>query len=248
MRLKLRAIQERIVINFYKRLGYKIVHFLHIGKTGGTAIKSAMLENNGVVLKKYLIKNKCLFALHKHNFHLDSVKDGEYAFFVIRDPIERFVSGFYSRMRKGLPHKYNRWRPEEEQAFNFFSTPNQLAEALSNSDPKIREEAISAMKNILHVRNSVWEWFLNEEFFLKNKHKFVFILKQKTLNHDFKAFQDSLRVDLGELPTDPIKAHQMPTNLDKKLSDLAIQNLKDWYKRDYEFLDMLKQQQLIDHK
>lgn len=247
MRLKLRAIKENLFISFYKLLGYKIIHFLHIGKTGGTAIKSTMLENKGVVQKKFLIKDKHLFALHKHDFHLDKVRKGEFAFFVIRDPIERFVSGFYSRMRKGLPHKYNRWKPEEEYAFSIFETPNQLAEALSNESEKVRNDATNAMKHILHVRNSVWEWFLSEDYLASNREKILYILKQKNLNEDFSSFQKLLQVNLGELPTDPVKAHQMPSNLDKKLSDIAIQNLRDWYKRDYEFLEWLKKEQLISN-
>ena len=69
------------------------VHFLHIGKTGGTAIKAA--------LKAY--PPAVTLHVHPHRFALADVPRGERVFFFVRDPLSRFVSAFHSRKRRGLP-------------------------------------------------------------------------------------------------------------------------------------------------
>jgi len=45
-----------------KILGKQIVHFLHIGKTGGSSIKFALRNNN--------LTNGYYIILHRHNFKL----------------------------------------------------------------------------------------------------------------------------------------------------------------------------------
>jgi hypothetical protein len=245
MRLKVKGFLENLVIIYYKVQGYKIIHFLHIGKTGGTAIKSALLESDKIILNKIIIHERYVFVLHKHNFHLDKVKDGESAFFSVRDPIERFISGFYSRMRRGQLENYDKWLPFEEDSFKIFKHPNQLAEALTNSRKEVREDAERAMQSILHVRKSMWEWFIDEEFLSVNRSKIIYILRQEALDSDFITFQEALGIKLGALPTDSIKAHKMPLYQDKKLSQLAVMNLKNWYRKDYQFIDWLVKENLL---
>ena len=70
-----------------KRKNRKIVHFIHIGKTGGTAIKS--------VIKRYNSTKEFDIFIHGHEFKFKDALPGEYVFFVLRDPIDRFISGFY---------------------------------------------------------------------------------------------------------------------------------------------------------
>ena len=75
--------------------GKQGVHFLHIRKTGGTAVKHA--------LKSHLRTRRYLIFLHKHNVKLKDVPVGDKVFFFLRDPVSRFVSGFYSKQRRGRP-------------------------------------------------------------------------------------------------------------------------------------------------
>lgn len=77
------------------------VHFLHIGKTAGTHLK-AMLERINEA------QQDIEFVGHGHKVHLKDLPPGEDYFFAIRDPIARFVSGFYSRKREGGPATISR--------------------------------------------------------------------------------------------------------------------------------------------
>ena len=92
-----------------------VVHFLHISKTGGTAVKHALHDS--------LALTRCALLLHGHRVKLMDVPDGEKAAFFLRDPVSRFCSGFYSRKRQGRPRFDFPWSPAEELAFGRFSTP-----------------------------------------------------------------------------------------------------------------------------
>src|SRR4051812_28297644 len=106
------------------------LHFLHVGKTGGTAIKRA-LRSGQVRATPY-----GRLLLHRHRFTLRDVPEDDFVFFCVRDPIARFVSGFYSRRDQGRPRYHFEWSPAEATAFATFATPEQLAGALAADDPE----------------------------------------------------------------------------------------------------------------
>jgi hypothetical protein len=135
------------------RLGGKPIHFLHIGKTGGTAIKDALSP----IAEEYHL------FLHPHEVRLRDIPPGEQFFFFVRDPLTRFTTGFYSRMRRGMP-RYNReWSAAEKDAFSNFQTANDLAEALSSPDRKRVKQAKAALRGIQHVRNGYRDWIVGEQ-------------------------------------------------------------------------------------
>ena len=146
------------------------VHFLHIGKTGGSAIKEALkraikeqdiyanankLKDNTELEIKRLSGRFDQIILHGHGKTLKQIPESDWFFFCIRNPISRYVSGFYSRKRQGKPRYNIPWNIKEKRAFKHFNTPNELAEALSSDNPKIRRRAKRAMKNIRHVKSSL---------------------------------------------------------------------------------------------
>ncbi len=96
--------------------GRKKAHFLHIGKTGGSAVKSALMPYREASI--YDIE------FHGHNFPISSVPEGEKFFFFLRNPLTRFSSGFYSRKRKGLPRYNLEWSRLERVIFEKFNSPN----------------------------------------------------------------------------------------------------------------------------
>lgn len=224
------------LLNF---LGFKIVHFIHIGKTAGTAIKNAENGKKSFFSNSKFLKNYVLI-MENHDFKLMDVKNGEYSFFVIRDPISRFVSGFYSRFRMGQPRIYNPWTDLERKAFEKFATPNELGEALSSQNPEVRHDAENAMRNIKHVNSSYWDWMGSMEYIKLNKSKILFYLRQENLNEDIFFVKNNFGIDLGVLPDDNIKSHKNPDSLDKKLSDVAKENLRSWYKSEYAFVQTIE--------
>ena len=212
-----------------RMLGWRKVHFLHIGKTGGSAVKHA--------LRDYPEIGRYEILLHHHHTRLGDIPRGEGVLFFLREPVSRFVSGFYSRQRQGQPRIFIPWSADEKLAFEHFATPNDLAVALSATDTVERESARQAMGSIGHVKTSYWDWFQNEQYLRSRLRDIFFIGFQERLDEDFEIVKSKLGLPESlSLPKDEASAHKNPTGLDKTLADEAIRNLTEWYRRDFEFI------------
>ncbi len=231
--LKIKLAGPRLEARFKKKT---LVHFLHLGKTGGTSIKSALKCK-----KTTYSNNQYIIFCHSHLGRLKDTRPGEKVFFFVRNPIERFVSGFYSRKRKGMPRIYSEWNAGEKKAFKKFQTPNQLAVSLSAEDKAVRAAAVKAFEKIRHVNSSYWDWFENSDYFLKRINNIVFAGTTKNLNQDFLKLKKIFKLpEELKLPTNQAEMHKNPEHLDKNLEPQAIKNLRSWYDKDFQFIKLLK--------
>jgi len=212
-----------------------LAHFLHVGKTGGTAIKYAL----GGCL------DACTYhiILHPHSTTLMDVPVGEKFFFFLRDPLTRFISGFYSRQRRGQPRYNFPWSEGEAAAFGVFPTANLLAEALTDSDIRRRSAAEQAFGAIQHVRDVYATWFGDAQGFAARTADLLFVGFQERLDKDFEALKRVLGLPGSlRLPTDPVEAHRDPDPDSRvyELSPLARRNLEVWYAADLAFYTMMR--------
>lgn len=242
VKVRLKWFLDQAVLSLQRTLnavmGREPVHFLHIGKTGGTALKYALKGHS--VTKDFFIKG------HLHHFHLEHVPKGEKFFFCIRDPKDRFTSAFYARKREDKPRFNLAWSQGETRAFNVFNTPNELAVALSSPDNELKLAAEDAMRSIAHIRTSYWKWFKDEALLLERLPDLVHACHLETITTDFEILKQKLGLaeDL-QLPGKGVKSHSSPATLDKSLVPIALENLRSWYVRDYEFLKFLENKNLI---
>ena len=229
-----------LIAKLYHLSGKSTVHFIHVGKTGGTAIKFAFR-------KRMSFHDKYIVIMHNHRFRMKHLPEGELCFFVVRDPVSRFVSGFYSRQRMGGKNN-NPWEKEERRAFSNFSTPQELAMALGSDDPEVRAHAVHAMTHIGHVQSSYWDWFHHEVQLKARLGDIVFVLRQENLEEDFSKLVEKLELkNVRLLPKGSEEAHKTPEQYDKRVSGEAVVYLKEWYRKEYEFLSILFEEGLIDH-
>jgi hypothetical protein len=230
----LRGIKKRIIrlVNRFKKPDPRRVHFLHIGKTGGTAIRES--------LRHLDTSQDCKLVFHSHGTSIADVPSGEKVVFFLRDPISRFISGFYSRKRKGKPRHHAEWSKVERRVFEAFETPNELAIALLDSESSNRSVALEAMNHIRHL----WhynEWLVSTAYLESRSNDIMFVGFQESLDRDFEKLKAILNLDDEILlPTDQVGAHKSPPGLDKSLDDKARLNLKKWYEEDYEFFSYCK--------
>jgi hypothetical protein len=205
-------------------------HLLHIGKTAGTAIKHA--------LEPVAKQARYDLKFHGHRVTLADIPQHDRVFFVVRDPIDRYVSGFYSRQRQGRPRYEYPWSPEEEVAFTAFATADELGMALSAADLERRHAAEAAMNSIQHVRDSYWKWFCDPKYFDSRADDVLAVMWMPTVGESFPHLCERLGVS-GDvsLPTDDASAHRNPYAVDKRLSDTARDHLKRWYADDYAFVE-----------
>jgi hypothetical protein len=245
VKFKLKRISEQAVLTlqraFHAVMGREPVHFLHIGKTGGTALKFALKGDS--ITKDFFIKG------HLHHFHLEHIPKGEKFFFCVRDPKDRFTSAFYARKREDKPRFYLKWNEGETRAFQLFNTPNELAVALSSRDNELKLAAEDAMRSIVHIRTSYWKWFKDEALLLERLPDLVHVCHLETITTDFEILKEKLGLpeDL-QLPKRGIKSHSSPATLDKSLEPVALENLRSWYAGDYKFLKFLENRNLITEK
>jgi hypothetical protein len=157
------------------------------------------------------------------------------------------VSGFNSRLRQGQPRYFKPWTPAEKTAFERFTTPNQLALALTSQDMVERTAAENAMHSITHVRGICARWFGSESYFLSRLPDIFFIGFQETLTQDFENLKSKLELPASlQLPTGEVAAHKTPASFDKNLEPAAVENLTNWYRDDIRFYQLC--QKLVAEK
>jgi hypothetical protein len=217
--------QERLQRWAARARGRPVAHFLHIGKTAGTAVKAGLEEAPG--------QGTYQLMLHSHNVRLMDVPEGDFAFFCVRDPVGRFASGFRSRQRQGRPAHFRPWRSGEEEAFAIFPTPDELGLALGAGGVE-QQRAEAAMGSIAHVNRSYWWWFQDEAYLRRRVDHVLWIGRQERL--DLDSLQRALGLVSIELPADPTRSHRNPDAAGVELSERARANLERWYAADYEFL------------
>lgn len=207
---------------------HEVVHVLHIGKTGGSAVKTA--------LRPYQRRGRYDLELAWHHTLLRDVPRGERVVFFLRDPVDRFVSGFDNQKRGATPRYRHTWTVEEAAAFERFPTPTDLALALGSSDPEEREAAEAAMGAIDHVRRSFWDWFGDEAYFRSRLDDVFFVGFQETLEADFFELRELLGLpETIRLPSDDVEAHRRPEP-PSPLPAEAEALIRRWYAADYDFV------------
>jgi hypothetical protein len=109
-------------------------------------------------MRPYLDQAAVKLVLHTHETVLADIPCGERVAFAVRDPIERFISGFNDMRRQSRPRYHSPWRPAEAAALRSFPSASVLATQLSTEDGARREEAIRAMEAIRHVARGLSFW------------------------------------------------------------------------------------------
>jgi glycosyltransferase involved in cell wall biosynthesis len=210
------------------------LNVLHIGKTGGTALKHVLTESQTASRYQLLFRG--------HDVTLADVPEGERFMFLIRDPLSRFVSAFNGRLREDRPRYHYPWREEERIAFAIFKTPDQLAVALSSSDEAERDQAEQAMRGIGHVNTPYTFWFPDESAFRARLPDVFFIGLQDRLDEDFELLKRKLQLPPdANLPRDETIAHKTPSGFQDQLSELGRANLERWYARDVAFVQLCRE-------
>jgi hypothetical protein len=210
------------------------LHVLHIGKTGGTALKHTLATHQDATRYRLLFRG--------HEVGIADIPVGQSFMFLIRDPLSRFVSAFNGRLRQDRPRYDYPWRDEERVAFAIFKTPNQLATALSSADEDERGQAEQAMRGIGHLNTPFRFWFGEEDAFRTRLDDVFFIGLQDRLDEDFELLRRKLGLpEDARLPGDPTIAHRTPSEFEESLDETARRNLERWYERDLAFVRLCRE-------
>lgn len=226
---------KKVELRLYRWRGGQIANFLHIPKTGGSAVKNAL---RGIPKTP-----RCRIHLRGHSCRLTDIPAGDKFFFFIRDPAERFVSAF-NHKKAGRGQWQHHRIAAETAALKRFDTANHLAKTLSSSNGELRQAAKSAMLSIEHVNTFYADWFISQEYFLSRRQDCLYVGFQESLSEDFEQLKALLA--LPRTLTLPAltsrKANRNPEQFSKALSSRARANLADWYAQDYAFFEFFQAQ------
>lgn len=209
--------------------------FLHIGKTGGTFLKSLALENDDHASKLYVGKHGDTLTTTIRDFG----RHRKLGFF-FRNPEDRFISGFQSRLRRGRPTYNVDWTSGEAAAFSFFATPNDLAEALTSDDERLKSAASFAFGHIFHLKHG-YAHYLNSSEAVLYEHK----MENIVVCCETKNIDDHLTRILGELRISIAEKHGGEKNAARRdgqleLSKLARSNLRSYWQTEFQIYNTCK--------
>lgn len=219
-----------------------MIFYVHVGKTGGTAIKRQVRAHFGVQKSKepQIIKNGIVLLNHV------SLEGAVQKFgapsgiaFAFRDPTARFISGFYCRQRMGWPDHKALWDAREAAAFAHFDTANDLAEALNTSDLKQRAAAHFAMNAIRHLRKGYAFHFGDmTSFFLDYGSLIKACVDTTNIDNEGADFlkKIGLSIPKGTEFSKPKQKVEYP----RGLSETATQNLREFWAVEYEYYEAFK--------
>lgn len=203
-----------------------MIHFLHIGKTGGTAIREAL----GGLNTEYVF--------HPHSVRLIDIPVGEKVVFHLREPLSRFRSGFYSRLRKGQPRYFFDWSKSEELAFSQFASPEDLLAGAVDQDKRVRGAAEEALKSIQHVRDHYDFWLHSNDYIKSRSADILHVGFLELLQTGFEELKMKLRVSKHiELPSGEVSAHRNPAYPTRSLSAVEYQYFRNRYQADFEIYE-----------
>ena len=214
------------------------VHFIHVSKAGGTALRHAIRAAR-VKAGGQLVSPWGDVWGHDHRFRFSDIAADDKAVIPLRDPVSRFLSGFYSRFRKGAPRHCIEWTADERTSFELFPTPQTLADALAEPEGSLREQAVFAMGAIGHVKYSMTHWTGTPDYVRKHVERVLYVLRQETLDDDWEALKELLDLPRDQkLPSDAVTAHRTTYPGSREISAEGVRALRAWYADDYELLEI----------
>lgn len=225
----MRSIRQLLQLTRLRIATPRKVHFLHVGKCAGTAIKDLATRINA-------LPNGPRILAHGHSKKLAELPCDATYFFSVRHPVSRFVSAFSMRKRKEQPRLYREWTAGEQEAYELFPEANDLAESLF-APAAAGKAAFAAMQSIGHMSFQHGLFKVRDVLSARPP---LCVLRQEKLAADVAHLLRLLGVDqeVG-LPADSTRAHRNDYSQTPPLSGKAIENLTAWYAVDIEYYRLI---------
>lgn len=205
---------------------------LHIGKTGGSFMRSILRHNEDRWTKPlHLLGHGATLKGTAKRFGADRKLA-----FVVRDPVSRFLSAFYSRQRQGRPTYQSQWSAEEAAAFLWFETAEDLAFALASKSPREKSAALFAFEAIQHLKADLRFYLGSAEAVLAERENIIMCVDLPHMDAHLSAILEKLGVPNYDMPPEP-KRHIAPDPI-PELSAQAEKALRTHWSEEFELYDV----------
>lgn len=162
--------------------------------------------------------------------------------FVLRDPIDRHISGFQSRLRMGRPI-YNRpWRAGEAISFAFFSRPLDFLRALVSDDERMKSAAQFAYANIRHQAWNYVYYFKSVEYLKEVEGSIGVVGRIERMDDFLRAMCRVSGADEGLVETLSARVHESAVPSASLAAELSADEraaIRDALRAEYEIYDHL---------
>ena len=199
----------------------KKLHYIHIGKCGGSSLQEAVYGSD-------VVQHGYSEVVRSHIGGVKQVENCDHLL-VIRNPIERAISAFSWRKKlvvvEKKPEQVSRF-PGEEEVLMRYQTLSDLAEALyTPATGALNQIAARDFDSIHHLRENI-QFYLNPLLPRLDPTNVLGIIVQERMNQDVKRI---LKVDLRSRE----KKNDSKLDTLASMSGAAIANLKRYLSRDY---------------
>jgi len=172
------------------------VAFLHVPKTGGTAVKAAI---EGVAWGD----TPPAVEVFGHSWNLGRLA-GHRVFFVVRDPVDRAVSAYASRQREGRPRYHYPHSAAEAEVFGRWDSFEKLVLAVDSGDP----DALAGYQSIAHLR-PLSTWLVDVASIEASN--ICYIAEMASLSAEWDTIRRVTGMpESATLPTSAVAAHRAP--------------------------------------
>lgn len=211
--------------------------YLHIGKTGGTSVR--------YVIEKCREDGYSPPVIFGHAARLPVIvkeNPGIRVSFTLRDPIERMISSFNSRMRQSRPTYTAVWKPEEAIAYLWFPTVLDFFRARLSTEERMKSAGIFAEQAMGHVKRGYVYHFHSVKFLKKNLDRIYFVGDIENLRRNFHRYFDPCGIPASLVEQHAGTRHSGLDSTESTLREIdgdLMGALKRFYEKEYEIYDFL---------
>ena len=250
------ATQNHSLVNVNDK---KHLYFIHIGKCGGSSVKS--------FLNKHDISYQ---AVHLHKPTESNLDSHQYILVNVRNPLTRYASA-YNYVRNIVTQDVTQFKHGVEITFNnslaphhtkhkvdfgfvyshkyddmvvAFKDANDLAESITSSDIKRKKIANDLMRDQTEHIFKGMGYYLNNGAVVDKYHEKMNVVRTENMNEDLRRFAGLFDIHVESTPKRVRANSHAPHG---NLTDLARQNIYNFYRNsDYLALDALIRYNLIE--
>jgi hypothetical protein len=211
--------------------------FMHVGKTGGTSINAFIRDCHLAGLRVPIVLN------HNWSFQMATTRYPRAKIIVVlRDPLERIISGFKSRLREGRPLGHP-WRNEEAIAFAHFKSAENSIDALSSDEAYDISAVRFCFRNINHLRRGYRYQFEDLEDASKASGKSLCVVRLEAIGTSIPAIVAELNSAEKQKIPDLGMIHRAAVSSGSVLSRIAddhVRKIRGRLRMEYECVSKIE--------
>lgn len=189
--------------------------FIHITKCGGTYFKSRIVDTS-------------VCYRSGHNITFNSALPSQKLVFILRDPLERFTSAFYSR----LSYSMNTSTPltvRDAKFYQFYPTINDYVRALSGTTAERKRLLLITLRYHDHFAmwGSYFDYFPRDAIARIKQRSCIF--RYSNLNSDISSFASRFSLNLSDDSSPKRQSPSILPKLDSSFTDFMLHQLRDEY-------------------